>query len=93
MVCYTQHNQFPYPTRFSASKIRFSSSTAACAAPPITHTAIDIVEPCAKTGFEQMMAYTDVLPTRAHYAVATGAGPSSCALGFEELPDDAFPDS
>ena len=26
------------------------------------------------------------------YATATGAGPSSCAMSFDELPDGAFPD-
>ena len=49
----------------------------------------------AVKGFEQMLAYTDVRPPRAQARMqsvpATGAGPSSYAPAYSELPDDAFP--
>lgn len=49
----------------------------------------------AVKGFEQMLAYTDVRPpraqTRMQSGTATGAGPSSYAPVYADLPDDAFP--
>ena len=57
----------------------------------------EIKEPAAWAvkGFEQMMAYRDVRPPRAQPRMqsvsATGAGPSSYAPAYAELPDDAFP--
>jgi chromosome segregation ATPase len=49
----------------------------------------------AVKGFEQMLAYTDVRPPRAQTRMqsvpATGAGPSSYAPAYADLPDDAFP--